>query len=175
MINENDFHPILRMGITVDEEIFIAKKISKILSEIQGKILDYACGNCLIPIYISITNNKEIYCIDDWKYVNRKEVEGLISKYTAKVKLFDGLDKIPFSDKYFDFIYSVMYFYNLKRDKLKETLNEVLRVLKDNGKILIVDMIMIRGKIKKEMEERKYSLDHYEEANGLFFSIWKKL
>lgn len=174
MINENDFHPILRMGITVDEEIFLAKKLSSILKNVEGRILDYACGNCVIPIYISILTNKEIFAIDDWKYMKKEEVEKLISKYSAKIKLFDNLEKTPFQDKYFDFIYSVMYFYNLKKDKMKESIEEVLRILKDNGKLLIVDMIMIRGKIKKNLEEKKYILDYYEETNGLFISIWKK-
>jgi len=174
MINENDFQPILRMGITVDEEVFLAKKIANILKNVNSRILDYACGNCLIPIYISLTNNKEIFAVDDWKYTKKDEMQSIIQKYNAKVTLFDNLEKLPFEDRYFDYIYSVMYFYNLKKEKLRENLNEVVRVLKNDGRLLIVDMIMIRGKIKKEMEERKYSLEHYEQTNGLFVSIWKK-
>lgn len=174
MINIEDFQPILRMGITIDEEVFIAKKVSNIISNEKGKILDYACGNCLIPIYVSSVSNNEIYATDDWKYFDKKKAQELISKYHSKVRLFDGLEKTLFSDSYFDFIYSIMYFYNLKRDKVKNHVLELNRILKEKGKILIVDIISVRGKIKKEFEELKYSQVHYEEANGLFYSVWQK-
>ncbi|BFH72344.1 methyltransferase domain-containing protein [Sulfurisphaera javensis] len=174
MIDPNDFAPILRMGITIDEEIFIAKKIANLLKGERGKILDYACGNCLIPIFLSLSLNNEIYATDDWKQFDKKKAEELISKYRSNVRLFYGLEKTPFPDSYFDLIYSVLYFYNLKRDRVKNHVQEINRILKSKGKFLVVDIISVRGKVKKELEEIQYSLSNYEEANGLFFSLWQK-
>ena len=172
MIDINDFQPVLRMGITIDEEAYIAKKLSTMVN--GERILDIAPGNCLIPIYLSLTLNKEIYAVDDWRYFRKEDAEKLIKKYNARVSLFDGLPKLPFNDKSFSFIYTVMYFYNLKRDIMKAVIAEIKRVLDDHGVVLIVDPIMTRGKIRKEMEGENFKLLEYSEANALAFSKWEK-
>ncbi|QGR19072.1 hypothetical protein [Stygiolobus azoricus] len=68
MIDVNDFQPVLRMGITIDEEEYIARKLSSMIDIKKERILDIAPGNCLIPIYLSLELNKEISGVDDWKY-----------------------------------------------------------------------------------------------------------
>ena len=175
MINIDDFPPILRMGITVDEEYFIAKKLYSLIKDIRSdKVLDVAPGNVLIPIFLSLNLNKEIFAVDDWKYFPKSEAEKLVKKYNADVKLFDGLPTIPFSDSSFDLVYSVMYLYNLRKESLKNAITELERVLKSGGSLVLVDTILVRGKVRKELEERKFKLVGYEEANALFFSLWKK-
>ncbi|BCU70996.1 methyltransferase domain-containing protein [Stygiolobus caldivivus] len=174
MIDVNDFQPVLRMGITVDEEAYIARKLAPVVDKVEDRVLDIAPSNCLIPIYLSVELGKEILAVDDWKYFKREDAEKLIKKYNANVKLFDGLPKIPFGNESFYFIYSVMYFYNLKRDIMKIVVSEIRRILKTHGQVLIVDPIMTRGKIRKEMEEQKFKLIEYTENNALSFSKWEK-
>lgn len=175
MIDVNDFQPVLRMGITIDEEAYIARKLSSMIDIKKERILDIAPGNCLIPIYLSLELNKEISGVDDWKYFKKDEAERLIRKYGARVNLFYGLPQIPFKDNSFSLVYSVMYFYNLKREIMKVLVSEIRRVLEAQGTVLIVDPIMTRGKIRKEMEEGKFKLVEYTEANALSFSKWEKI
>jgi len=173
MIDINDFQPVLRMGITTDEELFIAKRLLTMVKKANNKILYLAPGNMLIPIYLSLNLGEEIYAVDDWKYFPKSEAERLIKKYDAKVSLFDGLPNIPFPDSSFDLIFSVMYLYNFRRDSMKNAVKEIIRVLdKSSGEVLVVDTILVRGKVKREMESEGLSLKDYSEANALFFSRW---
>jgi hypothetical protein len=56
---------------------------------------------------------------------------------------------------------------------MKNAVKEIIRVLdKSSGEVLVVDTILVKGKVKREMESEGLSLKDYSEANALFFSRW---
>ncbi|MCH4816775.1 MAG: hypothetical protein QXY87_13280 [Saccharolobus sp.] len=45
--------------------------------------------------------------------------------------------------------------------------------MKDKGKFIVVDTLVFRGKIRKELES-KFKLDWYGEENAFSFFVWSK-
>ncbi|MEM4911921.1 MAG: class I SAM-dependent methyltransferase, partial [Metallosphaera sp.] len=62
---------------------------------------------------------------------------------------------------------------NIGKDGRAKIGDEVHRVLKDKGKFIVVDTLVFRGKIRKELES-KFKLDWYGEENAFSFFVWSK-
>jgi ubiquinone/menaquinone biosynthesis C-methylase UbiE len=95
---------------------------------INSKILDIGCGNGRNMKY----NNYDFYGVDNCE----KFVE-IAKEITSNVYLSD-MTKLPFPDNYFDGIISIASFHHLSDEiRREQCLNEMKRVIKPKGKILL--------------------------------------
>lgn len=77
-----------------------------------------------------------------------------------ELKMEDVSTKLPYSDEQFDFIYARLVLHYLDNDKLKQTLKEIKRILKNNGSFYIV--------VRSRNEwEAKLKGTTYDEVTGL--------
>ena len=97
-------------------------------------VLDVGCGDgTTIQTILPITTN--VVGIDnDPKAVEDAKVK-LLSTPTVKVMLADALT-LPFPDKTFDVVLHMMTLVNFQENKI-QALREMVRVLKDDGKIIV--------------------------------------
>lgn len=165
------YPPIMRMGISVDEMIYIAKRIKNL---IEFPVLDFMCGNCLIAVLLSKLLNMEVSAIDNWSQFPLEKAEENVKEDQANVKLYSLDDQIlPFPSSSFNTVYTVMYISNLKSDKRVSVSKEIKRILKDGGKFLIVDTVVFRSKIRRDLE-KEFKLEWYAEENGFSFFLFRK-
>lgn len=85
-----------------------------------------------------------------------------------KVRLGEFL-KIPFFDKCFDIIVSTYAFHHLNKNEKVIAIEEMNRVLKDNGKIIIGDL-MFKDKNDKSKILESLSKDEIEEVQDEYYS-----
>lgn len=85
-----------------------------------------------------------------------------------KVRIGEFL-KLPFDDKSFDVIVSTYAFHHLKREEKVVAISEMLRVLKDNGKIVIGDL-MFENKEDEESVLKDLSKEQIEEVQDEYYS-----
>ncbi|BAB65882.1 class I SAM-dependent methyltransferase [Sulfurisphaera tokodaii] len=168
-INAYDVKPFKRMGVTIDEEIYYAKLLMNFLSRFNlNKVLEIACGNCLIFMYARKIA-KQIYAIDDWKGED-------INKWTKGVKdnvtIVQNLFPLPFRSSFFDAVYSFLYFYNVTKKERKDKIEEIYRVLKSDGILVLADIDIMRS-IRKDFLTYFDEVEFYIDQ-GIFISIMKK-
>jgi ubiquinone/menaquinone biosynthesis C-methylase UbiE len=167
------YKPLMRMGISIDEMIYIARRLYPILKD-SKRILDLACGNCLITLILSKLIKGEFHAIDDWAIIQKSDVLANLQQDKANIIINDFKDfTIPYNDSFFDSIYTVMYLSNIGKEKRIILAKEIKRVLDNNGRFVIVDTLVFRGKIKKEFEQF-FRLSWYGEENGFSFFVWTK-
>ncbi len=77
----------------------------------------------------------------------------------------DILEKFPYKDEFFDGIFAKASLLHVPRNKIKDVLKEILRVLKKNG---ILHVAVKKGEGEKEVCENDYGYE-YER----FFSYWQ--
>lgn len=85
-----------------------------------------------------------------------------------KVRLGEFL-KIPFNDKYFDVIVSTYAFHHLNNEEKSVAIKEMIRVLKDGGKIVVGDL-MFKDETDKQKVMKKLSTKQIEEINQEYYS-----
>ncbi|MCY6356342.1 MerR family transcriptional regulator [Clostridium sp. ZS2-4] len=85
-----------------------------------------------------------------------------------KVRLGEFL-KIPYSDKCFDIIVSTYAFHHLNNNEKSIAIQEMLRVLKDNGKIIIGDL-MFKDKADEKCILGGLSREQVEEIQDEYYS-----
>ncbi len=171
---DSRYPPIMRMGISVDEMIYLARRIKGMISP---PVLDLMCGNCLISVLLSKMLNTKIYAIDDWSQFPLERARKNILEDSAEVELstLKSLDDpLPFESSYFNTVFSVMYLSNIRSEKRIRLSNEVSRVLKDNGKFIVVDTVVFRTKIRRDLGSI-FKLEWYGEENGFSFFLFRKL
>lgn len=90
-------------------------------------------------------------------------------KYSKlKVRLGEFL-KIPFNDKSFDVIVSTYAFHHLNNEEKSMAIKEMIRVLKDGGKIVVGDL-MFKDETDKQKVMKKLSAKQIEEINQEYYS-----
>jgi ubiquinone/menaquinone biosynthesis C-methylase UbiE len=99
----------------------------------QGKhsILDLGCGEGT-RLGLIKGDGKNLTGID----VSEMAIKKAKAKYPQNSFVSGNIEKLPFPDGSFDFVYSAFVFEHL--DKPEEVLQEALRVLKPGGKLLII-------------------------------------
>lgn len=141
----------------------------------KGKILDLGCGNGrnLVPF-----SEKGFDCYGvDFSEKMLEYAKGRFSKrkLTAEFK-FGDLAKIPFEDNFFDYIICIASFHHLnKKDQIK-SLNEIKRVLKEDGKLYLTIWNKWQGKFlfgKKEKFMSWKIKDEIFERYYYFFNIFE--
>ncbi len=85
-----------------------------------------------------------------------------------KVRLGEFL-KIPFNDKSFDVIVSTYAFHHLNNEQKSMAIKEMIRVLKDGGKIVVGDL-MFKDETDKQKVMKKLSTKQIEEINQEYYS-----
>ena len=150
MFNEiSKFYDIMNFIMTLGADKLWRKKIVKKLDNIKnGKILDIATGTGDLAIEIKKKYSNKIYGID----ISEKMIE-IANKKIRKlgfknIKLFVGdSQKMPFQNNFFDAVtisFGVRNFENLNKCLL-----EIKRVLKKNGKLIILETSVPKSKFLK--------------------------
>ena len=127
--------------LKINHSYIIDYKINKILNVINKnfdssliKVLDVGCGIGLG--HEKIKNKvKSFYGID----TSSKSIE-IAKKNNAAInyKDYDG-EKMPFDDNEIDVVYSMSTMHHVPKDKWQLFLNETYRILKKDGKLIIID------------------------------------
>lgn len=114
----------------------------------KSTILDVGCGNGKNVKYL-LDNDIKAYGID----FSEKLVE-VCKRKKLNVKVGNALD-IPFEDNSFDNVISIAVIHHLQKeeDRIK-TINEMIRVCKNNGKILI--SVWAVEQSGQEVQNRKF-------------------
>ena len=120
-LSEETFYPTPRL-------VKLIKKYSK------GKILDVGCGK---GAYFQYFNGSEIYGTD----INNEYLKSIDRKKFPEKKIVlkkSDIRKLPFKDSTFDFVVSSLVLEYMKTDKeLIKAINELKRVLKTNGVLIV--------------------------------------
>lgn len=109
--------------------------------------------NCNI---VGIDQSREMLLVAKEKYPN------------LKVRLGEFL-KIPYDNKYFDFIVSTYAFHHLNKKEKSVAIEEMIRVLKDNGNIIIGDL-MFRDKNNENNILKSLSKEQIYEVKDEYYS-----
>jgi ubiquinone/menaquinone biosynthesis C-methylase UbiE len=102
----------------------------------RGRILEVGCGNCrnLKPF---AEHGFDCYGID----FSKKMLESArmySKKHNLKIKLKKAYaTSLPFPSRFFDYILCLATFHHLSKDEREKTLEEMRRVLKPKGKVII--------------------------------------
>ncbi len=116
----------------------------------EGRILDIGTGSASLIIKLAKSLPKaSLVGIDywgkDWEYSKKMceanaEYEGVLDKINF---IKASASKLPFNDNEFDLVVSCLTFHEVKdeRDKIK-VLKEALRVLKNNGEFIFLDLFL---------------------------------
>ena len=150
MFNEiSKFYDIMNFIMTLGVDKLWRKKIVKKLDNIKnGKILDIATRTGELAIEIKKKCSNKIYGID----ISEKMIE-IANKKIRKlgfnnIKLYVGdSQKMPFQNNFFDAVtisFGVRNFENLNKCLL-----EIKRVLKKNGKLIILETSVPKSKFLK--------------------------
>lgn len=113
------------------------------------RLLDLGCGTGSL---LMVAKKKNPYVEMVGVDVDKKILEiaqKKIQKNNLNIKLIkSSADKLPFPDSSFDIVVSTLVFHHLPTDVKKETLKEVHRILKKNGRFLLVDFGKLRRFLK---------------------------
>jgi len=139
--------------------------IIKYLNKLQDKIgLDIGCGQGTYSEYLNKISNKMVGI--DFSFNNVKN-----TLFTNKHGLNCDGTRLPFKSNYFDFCFSINVLHHLPSETLQDNfLNEMIRVVKPNGKIFIFDLSLknpIFSFYVKYIFPRIRSID---EGDELFFN-----
>lgn len=149
------------------DESFYKKIVN--YSELKGteKILDLGCGTGAFSVYLK----------QNFKTINLSSVDGsdlmikVLNKKIAKNKLsinaLKGLaENLPYEDNTFDVIYAIFLFSYIPPTIKPSALKEINRVLKSNGKLVIIDIEEQHG-LKKGWNLLKYVSNPFFVEDGL--------
>jgi ubiquinone/menaquinone biosynthesis C-methylase UbiE len=173
---EKRYPTLMRMGISHDDMIYLARRISPLLQDSE-KILDLGCGNCLIATLINKITSKKIIVVDQWKEMSmERAIENMeIDKAGLELGKINEEDKLPYPDNAFDTAYSVMFLFNMPKEKREFLLQEIKRVLKQEGKLIVVDNFIFRGRMKREFSSHNFDQTWYGEENAFSFFVLKNI
>lgn len=124
------------------------EKIVKLLDLKPGeRLLDVGCGTgTLLKVARQSHPDNEMVGID----IDKKVLEIAKSKlaFTGIQLINTGAENLRFPDKSFDVVVSTLIFHHLPTEIKRKALLEIKRVLKPNGRFLLVDFGKIVGALK---------------------------
>ncbi len=109
--------------------------IKEFLEKSNGKILDLGCGS---GRHLIKSKNKKYYCLDfSENMLKLAEKKAILQKIKALFFKSD-LSKLPFENNFFDYAIYIDSLHCIKsKNKRKNSLKELHRVLKNNSKAII--------------------------------------
>lgn len=114
----------------------------------RRRVLDIGCGSG------NLLNVLSKYFIECYGIDNAKEMIELAKRKDTNFKLVCGnAERLPYEDEYFDYVVSHTTFHHLDQEKATE---EVKRVLKKDGKFVMVDVVLEKNKFRKKLEKFFY-------------------
>jgi ubiquinone/menaquinone biosynthesis C-methylase UbiE len=170
-INLYDF--VFKYFFKINKDFF--KKIETYLDlKNNYKVLDIGSGTSSFSIYLKNENpTLNIYDIDGSKEMLRI-AEKKIKDENLNIKIEEALaENIPYEDNHFDRIVAIFLFSYIPKTIKPYAMKELYRVLKPNGKLVIVD-VSNQGGLKKYWELFKYIPSPFfieEGLNGDYFNI----
>jgi len=143
------------IDMTLDEKItkFLQKKrINKVLPLVKGKLLDIGCGNNLLVR----------------KYGNGEGVD--IHQYHSSVIVINNAAELPFENETYETITMTASLHYISNRI--ETLKEIHRILKPDGKLIITDPEKYMSKLWYRLRKKSEYYDQYKTKNKTYgFSI----
>ncbi|WP_432407374.1 MerR family transcriptional regulator [Wukongibacter sp. M2B1] len=140
------------------DELGLFEKYDEILDEVRRRIIDYdaksvldiGCGTG--NLCGELTGELEIIGID-------QSIEMLLQakkkfKY-MKLKLGNFLDP-PFSSERFDIVVTTYAFHALDNDEKKKAIDHMLKYLKHNGRIIMVDFMFSNNEEREQCKSKLY-------------------
>ena len=120
--------------IAVSEIHYALQSLEKNKKRKDIFIFDHGCGSALKSLYLAVLGYKNIYGVN--VNFNTDHINIIMKdKFKSTKKRFFTTDgkKVPFPDKYFDFIISAQVAEHLRDDEVMEYYSEEGRVLKKEG------------------------------------------
>jgi len=187
------FCPFIITGLLMilNSKVFKIKNRNKIITKMKltgsEKILDIGCGRGLYTVgFAEKITNGIIYGIDIWNTEDisaNSEIAILenIKKSNTGEKIIlktEDMRKMSFDNDFFDIIVASFSIHNLNNnDEIKKAIDEITRVLKKNGILIIIDFKYIN--VYKNILLDNMQLIEETFAKGLFpvskNLIYKKL
>ena len=112
-------------------------RIYSILPELTGKVFQVGCGTGLLNTYYKNKNDVDFVNLD----INMAYLKYGYRKKRFKSFLCASIYNVPLEDKSFSTIIFARCFHHIRNHK--KALSECLRLLKDNGKIIIIDPVSL--------------------------------
>lgn len=148
----------------------------------NSKVLDLGTGHgaVLLEVAKKLKQPGEVIGIDIWKSTDQSDnsqiatqqnIEQAQIEQVAKVQTA-SMTKLPFSDNEFDYVFASFAIHNVKPKRQRElALSEALRVLKDNGQLIIIDMEHI-GEFQRYLIEQGCEINvRHPGINGIWGCI----
>ncbi len=136
------------------------EELKKYIKESE-RVLDLGCGNGRL---FELFKDKSI------KYVgvdfSKKLIEKAKKKYGNHFQIAD-IFSLPFSDNYFDSIWSIAVFHHVPSKQLRlKALKEIKRVLKKDGKIIMTCWYLFKFPFRKDilLSPKKLKIQRYYRA-----------
>lgn len=130
----------LVVKLTMPEKKIRSLLVKEINPMPNEKILEFGFGTAQnILLVKKVCENVDLRGVDIDPKV-KQIAQFKLAKNALKVPLdlYDG-EKLPYSDDYFDKVYSCLVFHQLSSENKLKCLGEILRVLKPNGTLIIAD------------------------------------
>jgi ubiquinone/menaquinone biosynthesis C-methylase UbiE len=127
-------------ALTTREKTFKREMVKQIAVQPAQRVLDLGCGTATLTVALKEScPAAEVFGLDgDAKILEiaRRKTD----KTGVEIKFKTGLSyKMPYEDAYFDSVVSSLFFHHLTPADKRKTLDEVFRVLKPGGVLLVGD------------------------------------
>jgi ubiquinone/menaquinone biosynthesis C-methylase UbiE len=170
------YYDLLMKVITLGRE----KELRKLTVNVAGvkagdNVLEAGCGTGTLSLAIQETVGQfgNVHAIDAApEMIERAQKKNKRAGKSVHFKV--GLiDNIPYSDNEFDAVMCSFMIFHMSKDVRQRGLKEIFRVLKQNGKLLIVDILKQEGinELQQLMEEAGFIKTTAEKRNlSILFS-----
>jgi ubiquinone/menaquinone biosynthesis C-methylase UbiE len=125
----------------------------------QKRVLDFGCGTGETAILFKKSFPKTVILgIDVDSQINQIAMKKIKkANLDIRTTIYDG-ELLPFKNSYFDCVTACLVFCNLISLDKKKSLNEINRVLKTEGQVLIIDWEPHGNKIKRQLIKTIFSI-----------------
>lgn len=142
ILHETRFYDLLAWVVTRGKETVFREKIVELARINSGEsVLDVGCGTGTLAIAAKrrVGPNGKVAAIDASpemikRAIKKAKKEGLDIAFANQ-----SIETLAFPDKHFDVVLSTLMLHHLPRKVRELGLREIIRVLKPNGRVLIVD------------------------------------
>ena len=120
------------------EKIFLHKRRKELITKTNGKVLEIGSGGGINFNYYKSKNIKSLNVLD-LKF-NKFILNHKLNKEIKINYITANAEKLPFEDKYFDTVVVTLTFCAI--DNPNKALEEIHRVLKEDGKLIFIEHVL---------------------------------